>query len=527
MDNTKAMTSFYSLGLVGSGIGVWWIKYENGKYIHYQTESSCILYNKELKNTPPVEIYGASWKRNLDDVIELDSNYKTLIDSGIKKIKELISGRTTFCEYNMPWINDTDEEIWLTDKVYLVDKNENGTAKTIVGLTINESIRGLRQERYHKIEEINMKLRSAEKRVVDLADFLVWTMNFSEFPDGDYVFSNDEYSSVLGLDKNQDGYIKFSDIVASVSDDQEGRDTLNTLFSSYNRVKNNEVDQYIDILVKHRNRKTNKVIYLKHYTRVDERDTQGNLVRISGYLVDVTTEIKTKRDNEALDKKNKELLLAQKLAVNSGNVMIWFLNTETTPKEGYFYGNELLFQKLGMKKYMNDYFLINEFSNTIYTDDDEGRELYEAYLQAENLIHSGLKHSYSKQLVKHRNLITKDILYFEHNFIVEERYPDNSLKIRGGFITDITQETLYRKRIEYLVKHDSVTGLYNRNMFEDFVSSSSIPSNYSLMVIDIDGLKFINDAFGHYSGDEVIKILAKILKNAFELDSRIFRIGGD
>lgn len=527
MDTTKAMTNFYSLGLVGSGIGVWWIKYENGMYIHYQTESSCNLFNQELKNNPPKEIYGEGWEASLVDVVEINSSYKGIINNGVSKIKDIIAGVSTFCEYNMPWVNEIGEEMWLTDKAYLVDSNEDGTAKTIVGVTINESLRGSRRDRYHKIEEVNIKLRSAEKRIIDFADFLVWSMNYKEFPDGDYLFSNDEYSSVLGLDKNQDGYIKFSDIILTAADDAEGKQTMTNLIEKFSMALNNKSDKFIGVLVKHRNLKTKEVMYLKHYTRVDERDANGKIIRISGYLVDVTTEIKTQRENEELDLKNKELQLAQKLAVNSGNVLIWFLNTETSPKQDYFFGNEILFQKLGIKKYLNDYFLIQDFNNTIYTEDAEGQKLYNEYIELDNLIDSNDIQSYSKKLVKHKNPLTGDILYLEHSFAVEERYPDTSLKIRGGFMNDITQETLYRKRIEFLVKHDSVTGLYNRNKFEEFVSSSYIPSNYTLLVIDIDGLKFINDAFGHYTGDEVIKILANILTTIFRNDSKIYRIGGD
>ena len=100
-------------------------------------------------------------------------------------------------------------------------------------------------------------------------------------------------------------------------------------------------------------------------------------------------------------------------------------------------------------------------------------------------------------LLKHKNLTTGEILYMEHNLIVEERYENGSLKIRGGYMNDVTNETNYKKRIEFLVKHDLVTGLNNRNMFEEYKVSSELPNSYTLIVFDIDGLKFINDAFGH------------------------------
>ena len=79
--------------------------------------------------------------------------------------------------------------------------------------------------------------------------------------------------------------------------------------------------------------------------------------------------------------------------------------------------------------------------------------------------------------------------------------------IRGGFMTDVTEEIKYKKRNDYLVEHDAVTGLYNRNAFEKFTKSDEMPINYSLIIADIDGLKFINDAFGHLKGDEAIDLV--------------------
>lgn len=527
MDNQKIANAVYGLGLVGSGIGMWWIRYKNGKYIHYPTESSCELYNQDITKTPPSEIYGEEWAQNFKQISSNKTHHRNLIESGIKQIQAIIKGESNTCEYRIPWIDGLGNEIWLTDKAYLIDRNDDGTAKTIAGLTINESMRGSRRDHYQKLEEMNVKLRSVERRVIDLADFLVWSMNFNEFPNGDYLFCNESYRKAFGFDLNDDGYVKVEDFNNSYCDDDEGINTMNYLKEQYQLMVQNKINQYLRVLVKHKHSKTNKVFYLEHFTRVDERDQNGHLLRISGYCVDVTNQIKMERENEALERKNKDMLLAQKLAVDSGNVMIWFLNSETTPQTGYFYGNKILFDKLGLQRYDDNYFLITEFNDTIYIKDEEGKKLCKEYLELDDLVEANIIQSYSKQLVKHQNILTKEILYLEHNFVVEERYPDHSMKIRGGFINDITIETLYRKRIEFLVKHDLVTGLYNRNMFEEFTHSSNIPDQYTLMVIDIDGLKFINDAFGHNYGDEVIKILGRILKRSFAHDSTIYRIGGD
>lgn len=526
--NDKGLESlFYSLGLSGSGIGVWWIKREFGKYIYYHTESSATIYGMQLEDLPPREIYGGNWKTTAAEVYGKNKAYKNKIEASSAKMHKLLNGEVDYCEYQTPWRDKDGNEIWVTDKVYVADKSQDGVVLGIVGITINDTHRNARREQYAEIEQINKKIRSAEQRAVELAGFLVWSMNFEEFPEGDYLFCNDKYTEALGLERNENGYVKFEDFQRTKYDDEEGLASFNELLNEFSKSQQNQTDDFLGVIVKHKNLKTNEPVYLEHYSRVDERQEDGTVKRIGGYIVDITSQVILKRKNKELDSRNRDLQLAQKLAVDSGKVLIWYLNEDTTPKANYFFGNGILFDKLGLARHDEDYFLISEYNDTLYTDDEEGKLLCEAYLALDDKIDNNELDSYSKVIVKHRNPKTQEIFYFEHNFIVEERYENGTLKIRGGYMNDITTETLYKKRIEFLVKHDLVTGLNNRNMFEEYQTNSKFPKSYTLLVIDIDGLKFINDAFGHISGDNAIKILAKVLLNIFDEDSTIFRIGGD
>ena len=80
----------------------------------------------------------------------------------------------------------------------------------------------------------------------------------------------------------------------------------------------------------------------------------------------------------------------------------------------------------------------------------------------------------------------------------------------------------------YTSYHDGLTGLYNRNYFEKEIVLLDKPVNYPLSLImgDLNGLKLINDAFGHINGDKALKGVAMILEEVFP-DSMISRIGGD
>lgn len=83
--------------------------------------------------------------------------------------------------------------------------------------------------------------------------------------------------------------------------------------------------------------------------------------------------------------------------------------------------------------------------------------------------------------------------------------------------------------LEYLGYHDALTGLYNRNyIYKEIVAKKKFYGNLiGVMVIDVDGLKRINDLLGHAAGDEIIQRTAGILKCNVDNESVAARIGGD
>ena len=96
-------------------------------------------------------------------------------------------------------------------------------------------------------------------------------------------------------------------------------------------------------------------------------------------------------------------------------------------------------------------------------------------------------------------------------------------------VTDITERKRALESLKSFSSHDILTGLYNRNFFEEEMARLEKGRQYpiSMIVIDIDALKQINDQFGHSAGDNQIKKVAMILKKIFRPDEIIARIGGD
>lgn len=95
-------------------------------------------------------------------------------------------------------------------------------------------------------------------------------------------------------------------------------------------------------------------------------------------------------------------------------------------------------------------------------------------------------------------------------------------------IQDITARKKAEDYMRYLGTHDVMTGLYNRAFFEDeILQLAAAGSEVSFVMIDLDGLKQINDTLGHQAGDNLIRRAAEVLKTAFTDKATVARIGGD
>jgi diguanylate cyclase (GGDEF)-like protein len=94
---------------------------------------------------------------------------------------------------------------------------------------------------------------------------------------------------------------------------------------------------------------------------------------------------------------------------------------------------------------------------------------------------------------------------------------------------DITEA---RERIENLAQTDSLTGLYNVRMFNEVWQREHAASErnrgvYSLLMIDMDKLKEINDVFGLEAGNSAITLVAQCLQRSIRATDHAARLGGD
>jgi diguanylate cyclase (GGDEF)-like protein/PAS domain S-box-containing protein/putative nucleotidyltransferase with HDIG domain len=94
---------------------------------------------------------------------------------------------------------------------------------------------------------------------------------------------------------------------------------------------------------------------------------------------------------------------------------------------------------------------------------------------------------------------------------------------------DITYERLHQEQLEFAAHNDYLTGLFNRRYYEETLEILDIEENYPLTIVmaDINGLKLINDAFGHATGDKLLVSAANLLQEYCRPTDILARIGGD
>ncbi len=97
------------------------------------------------------------------------------------------------------------------------------------------------------------------------------------------------------------------------------------------------------------------------------------------------------------------------------------------------------------------------------------------------------------------------------------------------FVKDVTETRKAQEKLNYLIYHNHMTGLYNRRFYEEELKRIDTERNLpvALIMADINGLKLANDAFGHKTGDLILVKAAEILKSECRADEIIARIGGD
>lgn len=101
-----------------------------------------------------------------------------------------------------------------------------------------------------------------------------------------------------------------------------------------------------------------------------------------------------------------------------------------------------------------------------------------------------------------------------------------------GIFSDISIVKESQRRVEFLATHDELTGLPNRSLFLDrlrqaIAHSERSLNSFSVLFVDLDNFKVVNDSLGHAAGDDLLKEISGRLRNCVRVPDTVARFGGD
>ena len=101
-----------------------------------------------------------------------------------------------------------------------------------------------------------------------------------------------------------------------------------------------------------------------------------------------------------------------------------------------------------------------------------------------------------------------------------------------GVASDVSERKRHEAEMEHLARHDALTGLPNRILFNERVNHALSGARrfglrLAILFVDLDGFKFINDSLGHSQGDALLRQMADRLRSTLRKDDTVARLGGD
>lgn len=193
--------------------------------------------------------------------------------------------------------------------------------------------------------------------------------------------------------------------------------------------------------------------------------------------------------------------------------------------------------------------IVNAIPDLLFILNEEGRiiecrvsDIEEMTMPKEDFVGKELKDIMEFEVAEKGNikitraLKTNKVQSFKYEVVIKGKTKHFEMRISKSqeneviaVTRDITEEREYQQKFEYLSYRDQLTGLFNRRYFEEELARLDNKFNlpFSIVMADVNGLKLINDSFGHDKGDELLIKVANVLNRTCAVDNVISRIGGD
>ncbi len=509
--------------VVGSGLSLfagstWWHDYdeEDSEYFYSSDVGVQIL---GIPVTPNKMYSIAEFQVVRDKARIVSDQYELSIEKEAQGFEALRNNVTDFFAGRTPVVTSDDKIVWVEAYGKCIIRYPDGSPRFVIALDIYLT------DIYEEKTQLELITKLIDFGLIN-SDVGIWYYQ-RHFLEGKYYFTK-SYQHLMSTQS-----IYKDETISDILDEQielmikDGRgyeQYIENFRTMHNSIFYEGVDKYHVIIPNFRN--DDNLVWIEIRGTVIERDDDGNVMLFVGANVDVTETHMRNRELEELRMTNERLSLAENLAVQARGLLVWYHEFPKGGLSGQIYGNKMFVRRLGITRDANGYIPLTDLQRTMVRDDSESKLMFNNLRNHFIRVYRNQEKAFRNVVVKHRNVQTGEIIYFEHSCQISEYYEDGSIKLLGGILLDVTESTLNQKKIRYLADYDVLSDLYNRNYFERYIESS-LPDTYSILLFDLDGLKLINDAFGHLEGDHIIKQLAMFLKEIFHDALFIARIGGD
>src|SRR6056297_2124195 len=404
------------------------------------------------------EYEGGRNERFEKSIVTKVTNLKELVGNAFPRSVAILIEKIFKIDY-IKTVRIVKDEKTIGNFTLIYSKNENKNDDEMLKLFASQV--GLFIDK-KKDEQKMIEIKERLENIIKGTNVGTWELNVKT---GESIV-NKRWAEMLGY--------KLEEILPASREKRESLihpDDLGKLQREFQKALNKEIEYYdIELRKRHKN---GNWIWINARAKVTKWSEDGSPLVVSGALTDITEKIKY--ENKIINQRDYLFKIfnsmSQYVIATGLDYKIQFMNEKAIRDFGNIKG-KICFKELGKDKPCQGCRL----------------KVLENMSNGETVEY--LVNAFDKDLeVRASKLENKD----------------GSISILE-VIEDITEKKERQREIEYLNLHDHLTGIYNRRFFEKEINRLDIDKNLpiSIITLDVNGLKLINDTFGHSKGDQIL-----------------------
>ncbi len=359
--------------------------------------------------------------------------------------------------------------------------------------------------RYNEKEQLMKQLEVVQERFEAIAK-QSRTFFYELNPDGLYTYVSSSVEIILGYTVDEiENTLYFYDLFPDAMREKYKKRGFEGL----------EKGEIVNGFVNPLETKSGEIIWVTSYLS-PVRDEEGNITAYRGSDKDITSEEQVKAELI----KTQDQLKASKdqLQLVMDNLPIGIAVNTVHPSARFSYVNENFLRIYDIKR--EDLDTGDGYWNAVY-EDPAFREKIKKRVEEDVASGDPTRMHWQDVPIKRKGKPTR--------YITAQNTPVPGADTYISTVIDVTERKAKEDEIRHISNHDYLTNLPNRRYFQDILAEYDSEAHYPLgiAIMDLNGLKLINDAFGHSAGNLALKRIAKVLRKAKRKQDFIARIGGD